>query len=548
MDAMARILKTEAISRLGDHDPSLFAEDRDGQATVLDRLGWTHLAGEAASHLLLVEDLAAALTDDGITDIVLLGMGGSSLAPLVMSAVLEPAEGAPGLHVLDTTAPSEAKRLMEVLAPLTTAFIVASKSGTTIEPMSLYAIFREWMDGELGREAAGTHFIVITDPGTPLEAASREEVMRVVVAAPPDVGGRFSALSVFGLVPAALAGLDVQRMVGYAAEMEAACHVSDPSNPGALLAAWMMNAFEAGRDKLTFVASPRYRALGLWVEQLVAESTGKNGTGILPVLEDGSVPPSAYDADRALVIVREQADGAEAEHSRLAEEAGVPVLELIVAEPAALGAEFVRWEFAVALVGFLMGVNPFDEPNVSEAKAATAGVLEGSVSPPSPAAVLSDVRATPAGALAGMPAPTTLVEAFAPLIDTLHAGTYLAILAYLPDSDELLDPLRAAAAAISQRYGVAVCVELGPRYLHSTGQLHKGGPSIGSFLLLTTRDQADLAVPGKPFSLGRLFRAQAEGDLVTLAAHGRPVLLLDLPDESADAVNVVARALSATAR
>lgn len=546
MDAMARLLEADAIKRIVDRDPTLFSDDVDMRRPIVQRLGWTDLAEKAQSRLPLVSNLAAEVAREGATDIVLLGMGGSSLAALVINQVIGPAEGAPVLHVLDTTAPSAVHNLQAALRPESTVFVLSSKSGTTIEPLSLYAIFREWMDEALGRVDAGKRFIVVTDPGTPLEARRQKDVMRVAVAAPANVGGRFSALSVFGLVPTGLAGLDVGRMIEYARAMEGACHSATPSNPGAALASWIGDAYAEGRDKLTLVASERYGSFGLWVEQLVAESTGKQGVGIVPVVEDGDVPVDTYGADRMLVVVRDAEDQREAEHARRAREAGIPVIELIPPEPAAIGAEFVRWEFAVALTGFLMGVNPFDEPNVAEAKAATAGVLDGSVTVPAAQADLDGVWVTAAGGLEPSSA-ESLPDALRALVETLADGTYLAILAYLPDDGALAAPLRTAATAVSAACGVPVCLELGPRYLHSTGQLHKGGPATGSFLLVTARGGADSRVPGEDFSLAQLFRAQAEGDLVTLADHGRPVLRLDLPAEDARSVAATASAMEQVA-
>lgn len=531
MDAMSRLTSADAVARLANRDPALFSDDVDMRSRIQNRLGWTDLAERAALRLPLIASLAAEMADEGIADVVVLGMGGSSLAPLVIDRILEQAEGAPRLHVLDSTAPSATARLLDTLTPLSTAFVLASKSGTTIEPLALYALFREWMDEALGRVTAGKRFIVITDPGSPLVRTRQKEVMRVAIAAPATVGGRFSALSVFGLIPPGLAGHDIERLVDYARVMERACHGSVESNPGALLGAWIADRHAAGRDKLTFVASECYRPFGLWVEQLVAESTGKLGTGIVPVLEDGGVPVTAYGDDRALVIMRDDTDAREAEYARLAREAGVPVIELVPPEPAAIGAEFVRWTHAVALLGHLMGVNPFDEPDVAEAKAATAGVLSGDVTVPPATTDADGVWLTPAGALSGGAPPTDVASALSALFDTLRDGSYLAVLAYLPDVPELLGPVHEAAANIAVARRVPVCVELGPRYLHSTGQLHKGGPESGSFLLITTRGHTDRPVPGEPFSLARLFRAQAEGDLVTLARRGRPVLRLDLPAE-----------------
>jgi len=548
MDAMSRLLEADAVRRLVDRDPTLFSDDVDLRQPILQRLGWTDLAEKAEQRLPLITNLAAEAAREGATDVVLLGMGGSSLAPLVISRVMGPVADAPRLHVLDTTAPSAVARVREALTPQTTVFVVSSKSGTTIEPLSLYAIFREWMDAELGRVAAGKRFIVVTDPGTPLEARRQKDVMRVAVAAPPTVGGRFSALSVFGLLPTGLAGIDVSRIVEYGRAMERACHGPAGSNPGAQLAAWLADNLASGRDKLTLVTSGRYRSFGLWVEQLVAESTGKQGVGIVPVLEDGSVTATSYGDDRMLVVVRDEADGAEAAFVQAAREAGVPVTEHLPPEPAAIGAEFVRWEFAVALTGFLMGVNPFDEPNVAEAKAATTGVLEGTTTVPAADADFGGFWTTATGGLAGAGTPGDLRAALATLTGSLAPSGYLAILAYLPDDEELIAPLRTAAAEVATALRAPVCLELGPRYLHSTGQLHKGGPATGSFLLVTARGRTDLPVPGEPFSLAQLFRAQAEGDLVTLASRGRPVLRVDLPDEQAASVGTLGEALADAAR
>ena len=543
MNAMDRLLEADAVTRLVDRDPTLFSDDVDRRQPILRRLGWTDLAEKAESRLPLVTNLAAEVTREGITDIVLLGMGGSSLAPLVMSEVLGPVEGAPALHVLDTTSPTKVSALISSLDPQTVAFVLASKSGSTIEPLSLYAIFREWMDEALGRVAAGKRFIVVTDPGSPLETRRKKDIMRVAIAAPANVGGRFSALSVFGLVPAGLAGLDITGLVEHARAMERACHQPAEENPGAELAAWMADALAAGRDKLTLVSSVRYGSFGLWVEQLVAESTGKQGTGIVPVLEDGGVPVEAYGPDRTLVVVRTEDDARIASHAQDARDAAIPVMEYVLAEPAAIGAEFVRWEFAVSLTGFLIGVDPFDEPNVAEAKAATSGVLDGTATVPAANADIGGTWVTAAGALAGAAPATDLPGAVAPLLGALEPGSYLAILAYLPDAG-LLSPIRSAATEVSSRAGVPVCVEVGPRYLHSTGQLHKGGPETGAFLIITARTREDRAVPGADFTLAQLFRAQAEGDLVTLANHVRPVLRLDLPDEAAETVAGIASSLA----
>ncbi|MRR12317.1 hypothetical protein EG835_07605, partial [bacterium] len=425
-------------------------------------------------------------------------------------------------------------------------FLLSSKSGTTIEPLSLYAIFRDWMDDHMEHREAGQHFIAITDPGSPLEKMRQREVMRVALSAPPTVGGRFSALSAFGLAPAAMIGIDVRTLVARAQEMERACHEPLEENPGAELAAWMADALDAGRDKLTLATSPRYEAFGLWVEQLVAESTGKRGVGVIPVLDYEPTVPTGYGNDRMVVVMREGTDTSLAAFANTARTEGHPVLEYVLADPLDTGAQFVLWEHAVALLGHLMGVNPFDEPNVAEAKAATSAVLGGTASVPPAVADLDGVWPTYAGALVDAPIPTDLVSALAPLAAALGDGDYLTVLAYVAEDAPALSAFRHALEKVSTCRRVATCFEIGPRYLHSTGQLHKGGPDSGVFLVLTTRVHANIAIPGKDFSLAELFRAQAEGDLVTLDAAGKRVMRLDLPGDDADTLKAVAGALIAS--
>lgn len=545
MGSLARLRESDAIRRLVDRDPTLFSDEIDLRQPIMQRLGWTDLAEAALGRLPLVTNLAASLASAGATDIVLLGMGGSSLAPLVIDRIAGPREGSPRLHVLDTTSPDAVATLLERLEPDSTYFVLSSKSGTTIEPLSLYAIFRGWMDEHMERPAAGQHFIAITDPGTPLEKMRQRDVMRVALPAPPTVGGRFSALSVFGLAPAAMAGVDVGTLVRRAHVMETACHGDVEENPAALLAAFMMDAYSDGRDKLTLATSERYRPFGLWVEQLVAESTGKKGLGIVPVLDWKPTAPTGYGTDRTVVIMRSAADTSMQGFADAARAEGHPVMEYELADEFDIGAHFVLWEHAVALLGHLMGINPFDEPNVAEAKAATTAVLGGSAAVPSAVADLEGVWPTYAGALAGASAPPDLASALAPLAVTLKQGDYLAVLAYISEDSPAVPAFQHALDTVSQALKVATCFEIGPRYLHSTGQLHKGGPDKGVFLMITTRAHTTVTIPGQHFSLAELFRAQAEGDLVTLAAQGKRIMRLDLPGDDAATLTAVADALTA---
>ncbi|MDZ4180588.1 MAG: hypothetical protein U1E29_15390 [Coriobacteriia bacterium] len=545
MDALQRLVDSDAVARLIARDSSLFTDDIEHRLLVTQRLGWTDLAERAEGRIPLVESTAQQFAEEGATDVVLLGMGGSSLAALVFERVFGSREGMPRLHVLDTTAPTVIAPLMQRLERSTTFFLVSSKSGTTIEPLSLYAIFRAWMEEEMERPAAGRHFVVVTDPESRLEALRGKDVMRLAITAPANVGGRFSALTVFGLTPAAMIGVDLRELVQHARAMEVACGLPAGENPAALLAAWIADAHAAGRDKLTLVSSARYESFGLWVEQLVAESTGKGGSGVVPVLELAPDTLPGYGDDRAIVIVRDGGDADLVRTAGLLQEQGFPVFDIALDSPVAVGAEFVRWEYAVALLGYLMGINPFDEPNVAEAKAATSAVLAGTLDVPPAVTDIAGVWPAYAGGLTSTDVPVDLIAAFRPVMAALQPGDYLCALTYLPDSDEHLDPLRDALSTAAARANVATCLELGPRYLHSTGQLHKGGANNGVFMVFTARDRVDVPIPDETFTLGALYRAQAEGDFVTLAAHNRRVMRVDLPDSRPETIARVADALAA---
>ncbi len=544
MNAAQRLVEANAVARLRDRDPSLFTDKVDARQTVQQRLGWTDLAEKAEGRLPLLRGLAQAMSAEGCEDIVLLGMGGSSLAPLVLSRVIGSAEGFPRLHVLDTTSPLQIRHFLGVLDPEKTFFVVASKSGTTIEPLSLYAIFHAWMEQAIGRVRASKRFLVITDQGTPLDALRQKDMLRTTLSAPHTVGGRYSALTMFGLAPAVFVGVDVDTYLSRARAMEKACHGDGATSPGAALAAWIADAFEAGRDKLTVACSPQLASFALWVEQLVAESTGKDGKGVVPIPEDSPLDSGGYGSDRAVFVLRFETDrelAAWAERTRETH----PVHEIAISSAVEIGAEFVRWKHAVALLGHLMGVNPFDEPNVTEAKAATTALLERGGEVPRAYADVHGAWITAVGALSppsNQHAPT-LAGALRQLIETLRAGDYFALLAYLPEDEGRLGPLREALRRVSRDRGIASCLELGPRYLHSTGQLHKGGPDSGAFLLVTTRDRADLEIPRKPYTLATLHRAQAEGDLITLARYGRRVLRVDLPNAEPDSLRMLGMAL-----
>ncbi|GAB4278559.1 MAG: hypothetical protein Kow0056_10960 [Coriobacteriia bacterium] len=541
MDALGRLEAVDAVERLWRRDATLFSDDPRVQAEVAPWMGWLGLAGSADGS---VDECLEVVREmpGGIENVVLLGMGGSSLASLVMCLTLPSVSDAPRLRVLDTSSPRAVDATMRECDPGSSAFIVASKSGGTIEPNSLYAVFREWMERHLGRGDAGRRFFAITDPGSPLESLARDEGFAATLLAPPDIGGRYSALSVFGLLPAIMTRLDARSLLARAVTMEEACRQDARENPGALLASWLADRHGEGRDKVTLVTSDGLASFGLWVEQLMAESTGKSGTGLIPIIETDPTLPTGYGSDRAVVVVRFGDDDALAGWAADVA-AQTPVHEITLRDPYDLGAEFVRWEVAIALSGFLLGINPFDQPNVAEAKEVTSRVLSGEQPRLELTLDLGRARAATANiaygvsALGSTTARGEAVESAGGLsslatsvVGSLAEGDYLAVLSFV-SGDDANGPLVPAVRSVSRRTGKAAVVELGPRYLHSTGQLHKGGPDSGVFLIVTVSDQPRIAVPGQPYGLADLFRAQAEGDFLTLASHGRRVAFVELPSE-----------------
>jgi hypothetical protein len=420
----------------------------------------------------------------GFERIVLLGMGGSSLAPEVFSTTF----GGKALTVLDTTHPEAVLAAEEGGDLGNTLFIVASKSGGTVETLSQLAYF-------FGKVQDGSQFVAITDPGTPLEALARAKGFRRVFLNPPDIGGRYSTLSYFGLVPAALIGVDVHALLHSAEEMACACAewVPGAENPGLWLGALMGEAAKAGRDKLTLLIPDEVAAFGAWLEQLIAESTGKEGTGIVPVDGEPQGSPDVYGRDRLFVSL-----GVETE---LEPSAVIPF-----GGSDNLGAEFFRWEFATAVAGHILEIHPFDQPNVEEAKAATRRLLEADIVPREP---YDDLNA---------------------LLDEVRPGDYLGIQAYLPRTAENVDRLQAARVRLRDRLRVATTVGFGPRFLHSTGQLHKGGPATGVFIQVVDEPELDAQIPGKPYTFRRLLDSQSAGDLQALRDRGRRVARVRLKD------------------
>ena len=495
---------------------------------IADRLGWLTVTDVTREQLPSLAAFGEEVRDAGFKHVVLLGMGGSSLGPEVLRQTFGSDGGYPELTVLDSTAPAWVKAATDAIDPAHTLFLVSSKSGGTIEPNSLYAHFRSLVEGAVGEARAGQSFVAITDPGTSLETLARENGFRRVFLNPPEIGGRYSVLSYFGMVPAAITGVDVAALLDRADSMREGCASFDPAhdNPGAWLGAIMGTLAVRGRDKLTLVTSPAIASFGLWVEQLIAESTGKEGRGIVPVAGEPLVDPVHYGEDRLFVYMRlADDDNADTDASVEGIEAsGQPVVRIDLRDTYDLGAEFFRWEFATAVAGAILDVHPFDQPNVQQAKDLTARVLQEYES--------SGVR--PAAAAAG---------SVGELLSGAQPGEYLAIMAYIRQTGEMDRALSDLRRKVLERHQIATTLGYGPRFLHSTGQLHKGGPETGLFLQITAAHGGDVAIPGAPYSFGALVDAQASGDFQALQESGRGVARVRLATGDASEIDAMADSL-----
>ena len=513
-------------------DTATWSTDPAIQQKIANRLGWLSSPALMAESVARVKAFAEGVRRDGFTDVVLLGMGGSSLAPEVLRAVVGAAPGWPRLHMLDSTDPAAV--LAVTTPPKTTLFLLASKSGTTIEPNSLAAHFRRVL-ADAGIERWADHFVAITDPGTELARRADAEHFRDTFINPADIGGRFSALSFFGIVPAALMGQDIESLVHWGIAMLADAQIlsgDSTTNPAVGLGLLMAAGAKNGRDKLTLIVPPALEAFGLWVEQLVAESTGKQGVGVVPIAGETLASPAAYGADRVFVRLRETESVDEAAlDAAMSQFTGVPLLTIDFAEPTALGAEFVRWEVATAVAGALLGVNPFDEPNVSQAKDATTVLLKqhaatGALPMPSADRTLAGGVTLTLSSAARSALGTATPESF---LSAVAAGDYVGILAYLGPDPAFASAVASFRSAVRAKTQAATMFGYGPRYLHSTGQLHKGGANNGLFVLISNTPATDVDIPGQDYSFGTLELAQALGDFNSLEASGRRAIHIHLP-------------------
>ncbi|MGI6367215.1 MAG: hypothetical protein ACOX2L_02450 [Anaerolineae bacterium] len=517
--------------RIWARDGGFWSDDPGEVRGIEERLGWLDLPEAMRVDVPRLEALRVELRARKIERAVLLGMGGSSLAPEVLSEVFGVAPDGIALVVLDATDPAQIRRV-QAEGPLERAvFIAASKSGTTAETRTLLEYFGQELSAIVGDRWVD-HVIVITDPGTPLVTEAREKGFLATYLATPEVGGRYSALSLFGLVPGALLGIDCDRLLKGAKEMAERCRatVAVSDNPGIRLGAALGALAQSGRDKLTYITSPSLASFGWWGEQLIAESTGKLGTGILPIESEPERPVAAYGQDRVFAYLRLADDANEATDALVQElvDAGQPVLVMQMDNRYALGAEFFRWEMATAVAGQILGINPFDQPNVEQAKDGARLALQTFEQTGALARVDPVVQEGPLALYGAAPSGMDMVSCLSSFLEQVRPCDYVAIMAYVDRNPAYAAQLQEIRALLGARLGSATTVGFGPRFLHSTGQLHKGGSNSGFFLQLTQTESDDLAIPGHAYSFGVLKSAQAAGDMVALVENGRRVLRIDL--------------------
>jgi transaldolase/glucose-6-phosphate isomerase len=544
-EALANSVKTNLddwraagkVRRLWQRDASLWTGNDEA-----NWLGWLGITADQITHSGELRALADEVKREGFTDILLLGMGGSSLCPEVLEKTFGRIAGFPQLHVLDSTDPAQIKAIENQINLAKTLFVVSSKSGSTLEPNIFKQYFFERVKQVVGVEKAGSRFIAITDPGSKMQQVAESDHFRHIFHGVPSIGGRYSALSNFGVVPAALMGLDTTRFLDRTEEMVEACASSVPvhQNPGAVLGIILGTAAKNGRDKVTLITSPGISDLGAWLEQLLAESTGKQGKGIIPVDREQLGSPDVYGNDRIFVYVRLESAPDPAQDAKVGalEQAGHPVVRISVGDSYDLGQEFFRWEIATAVAGSILGINAFNQPDVEASKIATRSLTEqyektGSLPSEKPILEADGIKlftdSKNADALAKAAGNDKSLSGYLRAhFNRLGAGDYFALLAFLEMNPEHESRLQEMRLALRDKKHVATCLGFGPRFLHSTGQAYKGGPNSGVFLQLTCDDTADLPVPGQKYTFGVVKAAQARGDFQVLAERGRRALRVHL--------------------
>jgi len=537
------------MQRLWQRDATLWTGDDEASW-----LGWLDITEEQIAHPIELRNLAKEVWSAGFRDILLLGMGGSSLCPEVLRMTFGKIAGYPDLHVLDSTDPAQVKAFEDKVDIARTLFIVSSKSGSTLEPNIFKQYFFERTKQAVGADNAGSHFIAITDPGSKMQQVAEADRFRHIFLGRSSIGGRYSALSHFGMVPAAAIGVDTKKFLDRTQEMVRACGPSAPvgENPGAVLGIILGMAARSRRDKVTIITSPDLSDLGAWLEQLLAESTGKVGKGIIPVDREELAAPEVYGNDRVFAYIHTQHATEVAQDAKVKalEEAGQAVLRISMADSYDLGAEFFRWEIATAVAGSIIGINAFNQPDVEASKTATRNLTsayEKTGSLPAEKPVVEDGgvmlftdenNAAALGQAAGRD--KSLAGYLKAHLGRLGAGDYFAMLGFIQMNAEHQRKLQAIRHAVRDKKHVATCLGFGPRFLHSTGQAYKGGPNSGVFLQMTCDDTLEVPVPQQKYTFGVVKAAQARGDFQVLAERGRRALRVHLHDVDAGLVRLTA--------
>jgi transaldolase / glucose-6-phosphate isomerase len=533
-DAALKKMESEQWSkRLWEKDATLWKSDESHKKIIQNSLGWLTVAPEVRRNVKRIESIVADVRKAKFTNVLLLGMGGSSLCPEVLRLTFGRKPGYPDFAILDSTEPRSVLERAKWSKPEKTFYIVASKSGSTTEPNAFLAYFYEEVRKKKG-DKAGDNFMAITDPGTQMEKIAKDKKFRHIVLNPPDIGGRFSALSYFGMVPAALMGIDLRALLANACDMADACWTLVPTakNPGAQLGAALGSLAKAGRNKVTLVLSNDIASFSAWAEQLIAESTGKEGKGIVPVAYEPLAAPDTYGSDRVFVHLSTKPDAKVEAKLAVLKKAGHPVITIAVPGKAGIAGQFFLWEIATAYAGAFLGIDAFDQPNVQESKDLTKQFLEqfkqkGSLADGQPAIVEDGIAAYVTN---GHGKSGSIEDLLRSVLNNLKPGDYLALLAYLTRNEKNDAALNDLRAQILKSKKVATTVGFGPRFLHSTGQLHKGGDDSGVFIQITANDPKDVPIPGEPYGFSVLKEAQALGDLSALANKHRRAVRIHLAD------------------
>jgi glucose-6-phosphate isomerase len=537
------------VDRFWQKDPSLWT--RDGEENWL---GWIDIVARQQKDLAAFAALAADVKATGFKSVLLLGMGGSSLCPEVLSVTFGQQGGFPALHIVDSTDPAQVKAARDKVNLAETLVVVASKSGSTLEPNVLKQYFFEEMQKAVGADQAGSHFLAITDPGSKMEQVAKADGFRHIFYGDPRIGGRFSALSNFGVVVATVAGLDFGKLLSEAAKAVASAKLTPAENPAVQLGLLMGTAANAGRDKITVFTSPEIYDLGAWMEQLIAESTGKLGKGITPVDREAIAAPEVYGQDRIFAYVRLKGTADASQDAKVAaiEAAGHPVIYIEIEDLYEIFGQFFAWEVATSVAGAVMGINPFNQPDVESAKIETRALTAayeqtGKLPEREPVLVDAGIKVYATGSYAatlkaGEPG-QTLAGLLKAHLNQIHAGDYFAALAYLPMFPEHEAAIQAFRHKVRDAKHVATCLGFGPRFLHSTGQDYKGGPNTGVFLQITADHGVDVAIPGQKLSFGVVIDAQAAGDFAVLESRGRRAVRVHLGADVAAGLKLLSAAM-----